>query len=174
MPSIYRNIPIMKMSYLRPPQIKYLGINLGFQEEDMGKSLEKKLNYKYRITKMSYLPLHHKFIGYNTYIISRKFYRETMCPLTPNQIRMLEQSFIRQCHKVAHISMDTSKTSRKFGGFEMTGLNSQIRYIKAKYLNNILFEKEPSSVSESRKIDHQKFRVNYQPQSRSSYSNLGC
>lgn len=92
---------------------------------------------------MSYLPLHQKVIGYNTYIISQIYHRETMCPLTPNQIQTLEKSFIRQYRKVAYISMDTLKTSRKFGGFEMTDLNSQIRYIKFKYLNNILFEKEP-------------------------------
>lgn len=67
-----------------------------------------------------------------------------MCPLTPNQMQTLVQSFIRQCCKVAYISMDTFKTSRKFGGFKMTDLNSQIRYIKAKYLNNIFFEKETS------------------------------
>ncbi len=71
-----------------------------------------------------------------------------MCPPTPKQIQTLEQSFIRQCLKVAYISMVTLKTSRKFGGFEMTDLNSQIHYIKAKNLNSILFEKEPSQATQ--------------------------
>ncbi len=70
-----------------------------------------------------------------------------MCPLTPKQIQTLEQYFIRQSRKMAYISMDTLKTPLKFGGFEMTDLSTQIRYIKAKYLNNILYEKEPSQAT---------------------------